>query len=465
MNPRVLVIDDEARMAEIVGMVLRRDGLEVETFTRSSEALARHEADPFDLVLTDLRMPDPDGLEVLRRVRGTTAETPVILFTAHATISNAIEALREGAFDYIQKPFDNDALKACVQRALAFDRLARENRYLRAELGQRHALGDIVAASPKMTEVLDLVRRAARSPSTVLITGESGTGKELIARAVHFHSDRIAGPFVAVNCKAFAEGLLESELFGHTRGAFTGADQVRKGLFEEASGGTLFLDEIGEISESFQAKLLRVLQEREIRRVGDDRVRPIDVRIVVATNRDLQHEVAEGRFREDLFFRLAVIPIRIPPLRERPEDVLPLARHFLLEFGRASGRHLEALGDEVEALLSSHPWPGNVRELENAIERAVVLAADAELRPSDLLLSSDASGARASSESTLQAQLDEATRSAIRGALAETGGVKGDAAKRLGIDRTTLYRLLRKFEDESDVKGDVKGGFDGDVEG
>ena len=447
MNPRILVIDDEERMAEIVGMVLRRDGFEVATCTNSKVALERHDQDPFDLVLTDLRMPAPDGLEVLRHIRATSPETPVILFTAHATISNAIEALRHGAFDYIQKPFDNEALRACVRRALELNRLSRENRYLRAELRQRHALGDIVASSDAMTAVLDLVRRAARSPATVLVTGESGTGKELIARAVHFQSDRVAGPFVAVNCKAFAEGLLESELFGHERGAFTGADRTRKGLFEEAGGGTLFLDEIGEISESFQAKLLRVLQEREIRRIGDDQTRPIDVRIVVATNRDLQKEVAEGRFREDLFFRLAVIPIRIPALRERPEDILPLARHFLVEHQRASGRRFEMLGHEIEALLLAHSWPGNVRELENAIERAVVLADSESLRPGDLLLSSGAGLADDSGgeSETLQAELDQATIRAIEAALAASGGAKSDAARRLGIDRTTLYRLIRKY--------------------
>ena len=447
MNPRILVIDDEPRMAEIVGMVLRRDGFEVVTSTSSHDALALHEKDPFDLVLTDLRMPAPDGLEVLRQVRAASAETPVVLFTAHATVSNAIEALRDGAFDYIQKPFDNDALRACVRRALELNRLSRENRYLRAELRQRHALGDIIATSDSMTEVLDLVRRAARSAATVLISGESGTGKELIARAVHFHSDRVAGPFVAVNCKAFAEGLLESELFGHERGAFTGADRTRKGLFEEAAGGTLFLDEIGEISESFQAKLLRVLQEREIRRIGDDQTRPIDVRIVVATNRDLQSEVAAGRFREDLFFRLAVIPIRIPPLRDRPEDILPLARHFLVEHQRGSGRRFGDLGTETETHLLSHGWPGNVRELENAIERAVVLSTGDELQPSDLLFmqSDPARTSRSETDATLQSALDHASKKAIESALAATGGAKSDAAARLGIDRTTLYRLIRKY--------------------
>ena len=449
MTPRLLVIDDEPRMSEIVGMVLRRDGFEVETFTNSKEAIERHESDPFDLVLTDLRMPPPDGLEVLRRVRATSHDTPVVLFTAHATISNAVEALRDGAFDYIQKPFDNDVLRACVRRALELTRLSRENRYLRAELRQRHALADIVATSDSMTDVLDLVRRAARSPATVLITGESGTGKELVARAVHFHSDRVAGPFVAVNCKALAEGLLESELFGHERGAFTGADRTRRGLFEEAAGGTLFLDEIAEISDSFQAKLLRVLQEREIRRVGDDRVRAIDVRIVVATNRDLRKEVTEGRFREDLFFRLAVIPIRIPPLRERPEDILPLARHFLVEHQRQLGRISNPLPAEVETILLSHAWPGNVRELENAIERAVVLSYGETLQASDLLLESPET-LNGDDEPTLKVALDQATKTAISAALEATKGAKNEAARRLAIDRTTLYRLIRKYDLEPD---------------
>ena len=459
MKPRLLVVDDEPRMAEIVAMVLRREGYDVDAETSSSAAVARHDADPYDLVLTDLRMPAPDGLGVLRAIRTRSADTPVVLFTAHATVGNAIEALREGAFDYIQKPFDNDALRACVHRALELTRLARENRYLRAELRQRHALGEIVATSEAMCDVLDLVRRAARSAATVLVTGESGTGKELIARAVHFHSERVGGPFVAVNCKAFAEGLLESELFGHERGAFTGADRARRGLFEAANGGTLFLDEIGEISEGFQTKLLRVLQEQEIRRVGDERPRSIDVRVVVATNRELEKEVAEGRFREDLYFRLAVVPIRIPPLRERREDILPLARHFLVEHQRASRRPL-AFAADVEPALLAHPWPGNARELENTIERAVVLTDDAEIKAADLLLMQASPFDRAAEESTrtarpkdptLQAALDAATQLAIEEALAASKGVKNEAARRLGIDRTTLYRLIRKYLPERET--------------
>jgi DNA-binding NtrC family response regulator len=449
--PRILVIDDEPRMAEILGMVLRNAGYDVRFETDAETALGAHEADPFDLVLTDLRMPDVSGLEVLERARKIQPEAPVVLITAHGTIKTAIEALRRGAFDYVQKPFDNDELRNVVRRALDMTRLARENRYLRAELRGRHALDQIVAVSPSMQAVLDLVRRAAASPSTVLITGESGTGKELVARAVHFHSDRVGGPFVAVNCKAFSEGILESELFGHEKGAFTGADRARAGLFEQAAGGTLFLDEIGETGLDFQAKLLRVLQERSVRRVGGDESRPVDVRIVAAGNRDLRAEITAGRFREDLFFRLAVIPIQIAPLRERPEDVLPLALHFLARFSEQLRRDTIEWSEAVEAWILRHDWPGNVRELENALERGVVLAAGTRIELDDLLVDpSEASTGEpgsAEAEPTLSLQdfLDRAAAERIDVTLRACGGVKVEAARALGIDRTTLYRLMRKL--------------------
>ncbi len=315
MKPRLLVLDDERRMVDIIAMVLRREGYEVATCTDARLALEMLAQEPFDLLITDLRMPGPDGLEVLRRTRAASPGLPVILMTAHASVSTAIAAMKEGAVDYVEKPFDNDELKSLVRRALDLTRLARENRYLRAELRHRYAVGQIVAASKSLQDVLALARRAAKSPSTVLVTGETGTGKELVARAVHFESERVGGPFVAVNCKAFSEGVLESELFGHERGAFTGAERARPGLFQQADGGTLFLDEIGEVGSDFQAKLLRVLQDKAVRPVGGDRARAVDVRVVVATNRDLRAEVAAGRFREDLYFRLAVIPIHVPPLR------------------------------------------------------------------------------------------------------------------------------------------------------
>jgi DNA-binding NtrC family response regulator len=361
--------------------------------------------------------------------------------------------MRAGAFDYVQKPFDNEELKGLVRRALELTQLTRENRYLRAELRSRYALegDDVIAETPAIREVFAIVRRAAQSRATVLITGESGTGKELVARAVHYYSERVAGPFLAVNCKALAEGLLESELFGHEKGAFTGAHTSRAGLFERAHGGTLFLDEIGEVSASFQAKLLRVLQEREVQRVGGTQ-RTVDVRIVAATNRDLRAEVAAGRFREDLYFRLSVIPVQLPPLRERRADILPLARRFLRRLSSELQRRVSGFTPEVEQYLLSHFWPGNVRELENTVERGVVLASGELVGLGDLLVAPpapDPASGRGDgpvpSGLTLQAHLDRAAREHIRAALQATRGARSDAAQRLGIDRTTLYRLMKKY--------------------
>jgi DNA-binding NtrC family response regulator len=391
-------------------------------------------------------MPAPDGLAVLREALAIEPELPVILITAHASVSSAIEAIRQGAFDYVEKPFDNDELKAMVRRALDLTRLARENRYLRAELRSRYSIEAIVAVSAALRDALDRARRAAKSRATVLVTGESGTGKELVARAVHYESERVGRPFVAVNCKALAAGVLESELFGHERGAFTGAERARAGLFEQADGGTLFLDEIGEVDAEFQAKLLRVLQERALRRVGGGELRAVDVRVVAATNRDLRAEVAAGRFREDLYFRLAVIPIHLPPLRERREDVLPLARHFLSKWNTELGRSLRGWSPEVEAWLVRHAWPGNARELENAIERGVVMARGERVELDDLLVDAhDERGAAPESAAGLRSFLDAAAADRIREMLEETGGRRVETAARLGIDRTTLYRLMRKY--------------------
>ncbi len=451
MKPRLLVLDDEQRMVDILAMVLRREGYEVQPCVRPGEALEALRTTPFDLLITDLKMPDMDGLMILRQAKAIDAELPIILLTAHATVATAVAAIRDGAFDYVEKPFDNDELKVLVQRALDVTRLARENRYLRAELQQRYALDALVAESPAMHDVLDLARRAARGRSTVLITGESGTGKEMIARTVHYHSDRVGKPFVAVNCKAFAEGVLESELFGHEKGAFTGADRAKPGLFERASGGAVFLDEIGEISLDFQGKLLRVLQERKCQRVGGVEERAVDVRVIAATNRDLRAEVMAGRFREDLYFRLAVIPIHLPPLRERPEDVLPLARHFLAKWNAELSRQLVGWTPEVETYLRKHSWPGNVRELENTIERGVVLARGERITLEDLLIEVEPEetpkeGATGFAESgDLQSFLDQAAAERIRAVLAEVNGARLEAARRLGVDRTTLYRLMRKY--------------------
>jgi DNA-binding NtrC family response regulator len=446
VKPRVVIVDDEPRMAAVVAMALGRDGYECETCASAEAALAAIQARGADVVVTDLKMPEIDGIELLRRLRATRPALPVILLTAHGSVPSAVAAMRDGAFDYVAKPFDNDELRALVARAVELTRLERENRELRREVAGRYAPDAIVAESARSAEVLALVRRVAPSRATVLIQGESGTGKELVARLLHYWSERVGQPFVAVNCKAFAEGVLESELFGHEKGAFTGALMARAGCFERAAGGTLFLDEIGEIGPDFQAKLLRVLQEGEVLRVGAAAPRRVDVRVVCATNRTLRDEVAAGRFREDLFFRLNVIPLALAPLRERREDILPLAHRFLERQQRETGRALR-FGAEAEAALLAHPWPGNVRELENAVERAVVLARGEEITPEDLLLEQLALGppAAAGSDGTLQASLDRAAAARIRAALSAAGGNRVEAARALGIERTTLYRMMKRL--------------------
>jgi two-component system response regulator HydG len=450
-HSQIAVVDDEPRMAEVLAMLLRRDGHRVDVFPGAEPFLAALAEQSYDLLMTDLRMPGVDGLELLRRAKAVSPDMPVVLVTAHASVPTAVAAIRDGAFDYVEKPFDNDECRALVGRALQVRRLTRENRRLRAALQRTAGSPEITTESPAMREVLDLAARAARSRATVLVTGESGTGKELVARTIHDHSDRALGPFVAVNCKAFASGVLESELFGHEKGAYTGAQTARAGVFERAGGGTLFLDEIGEVDLDFQAKLLRALQTREVLPVGG--TRPLDVRIVAATNRDLRAEVAAGRFREDLFFRLAVIPIRLPPLRERPEDVLPLARLFLARFSADLGRELLGFHMSVETWLMSHPWPGNVRELENLIERAAVLARGDTITIDDLLLEPPSPGVTTTDPDDalpLQAHLDRAAARRIRIALARAQGRRNDAARELGVERTTLYRLIKKFELEDD---------------
>lgn len=447
MKAHIAVLDDESRMAEIVAMLLRRESYKVQTFTDPVEFVEKLDELSFDLLVTDLKMPGLGGLEVLKRVREKDGEVPVILLTAHATIKTAIEAMRMGAFDYLEKPFENDQIKSLVARALDHTRLTRENRYLRAELRSRYAFDQVVCESQSMLEVLDLSRRAAKSRATVLISGDSGTGKELIARAIHYHSPRVGQPFIAVNCKALSEGVLESELFGHEKGSYTGAAKTRAGLFERADTGTIFLDEIGEIDLHFQAKLLRVLQEREITRVGGDESVSIDVRVVAATNLDLKEQVKKGEFREDLYFRLAVIPIRLASLKDRKEDILPLARMFLARFKEELGREILGWTKAVETWLLNHPWPGNVRELENTLERATVLARENEIQMEDLLLEESAGLSLSPDDDplTLHQYLDQMAASRIRKTLEQVQYKRIKAAEKLGIDRATLYRLMKKL--------------------
>jgi DNA-binding NtrC family response regulator len=385
-----------------------------------------------------------DGMELLRELQRRRPELPVILITAYGNVSSAVAAMREGAFDYLTKPFDNDELRGTVARALEMKRLQRENRYLRQEVGARYSPDTVIAESPRSREALELVRRVAPSRATVLIQGESGTGKELIARLLHYWSDRVGNPLVAVNCKAFAEGVLESELFGHEKGAFTGATSARAGCFARASGGTLFLDEIGEVSIEFQAKLLRAVQEGEILRVGGSEPRKVNVRLVAASNRVLRDEVAAGRFREDLFFRLSVITIQLAPLRERREDIMPLARHFLASKSDDASPTL-TLSAEAEDALLSHRWPGNVRELENAIERASVLARGDRITPEDLLLEQSVGAAKTPMRGTLQESIDQVVSSRITAAIEAARGNRAEAARNLGIDRATLWRLMKRL--------------------
>jgi len=449
MKPRILVVDDEERMASVIAMALGRAGYACETCNGGEAALAAIEARGADVVVTDWRMPGMDGIELLRRLHAKRPALPVILITAHGSVPSAVAAMREGAFDYLTKPFDNDELRALVGRALDLTRLERENRYLKQEVASRYAPDAMVAESARSKELLDLVRRVAPSKASVLIQGESGTGKELVARLLHYWSDRVGQPFVAVNCKAFAEGVLESELFGHEKGAFTGAVATRAGCFERAAGGTLFLDEIGEVSLDFQAKLLRVLQEGEVLRVGGTQARKVDVRVVAATNRVLRDEVQAGRFRDDLFFRLNVIPVALAPLRERREDVLPLVQHFLDRHAAGSGRRL-TLSPEAERAIVEHAWPGNVRELENVMERAVVLARGDAILPEDLLLEQTLGVAAArtapvANDGTLQECLDRAAEARIRSALEAAQGQRVEAARALGIERTTLYRMMKRL--------------------
>ena len=379
----MLVVDDQKNMRATTAIVLRAAGHVVEEAEDGAAALRRVQAEAFDVVLTDLRMPDVDGMEVLREAQRLAPETQVIVMTAYGTIESAVEAIRRGAYDFLAKPFKEDELLLRVSKALEKRRLVGEVSLLAGELRRRYGLEHIVGRSPSMQDLLDRIVRVAPTDATVLISGESGTGKELVARALHVASRRGERPFVPVNCAAITETLLESELFGHAKGSFTGATRARRGLFEEANGGTLFIDEVGETSPGFQAKLLRALQEGEIRRVGESTPVQVDVRVIAATNQDLRRAVAERRFREDLYYRLAVVPIRIPPLRERSEDVPLLAAHFLERFVQRTGAP-KTLAPDAVALLVEHAWPGNVRELENVIEHAAALSPSPEIRAADV---------------------------------------------------------------------------------
>jgi DNA-binding NtrC family response regulator len=441
----VLVVDDDEVTCSLLEEVLSKEGYEVEKALNGGEAIARGMKKAYEVVLTDIRMAGVDGMEVLHSYRQKSPETIVIMMTAFGSIETAIGAIKEGAYDYVSKPFKLDEIKLTIRRALEQKRLTAENQLYRQELISKYKLENIVGRTPAMLQVYKTIARVADSRSTVLLAGESGTGKELVARAIHFNSPRAAKPFVAVDCGSLAETLLESELFGHVRGAFTGAVANKKGLFEEADGGTCFLDEVGDISLGMQAKLLRVLQEHEIKRVGGTEPTKIDVRIVAATNKNLEDLVGEKKFREDLFYRLNVVAIHLPPLRERAEDVPLLARHFLRKYSEENQKNISQISPDALDLLSAYHWPGNVRELENVIERSVTLTRHSVILPEDLPRRIRAEKKEDLSK-TLPSHisLSELEKLYIQKILEETGGNKKKAAEILGIDRRTLYRMAAR---------------------
>jgi len=438
-------------MREMLGIMLRKEGFEVlaaESRAAAAEILSRGSV---EMIITDVKLPDGDGLEVLRHVKAASPETVVIVMTAFGNTETAVAALKLGAHDYLIKPFDVEELKIVVRNALEKQQLQEENLLLKAEFRVQHGLDRIIGVSPRMVKLFDLVRSVAGTASTILVQGESGTGKELVAKGVHALSPRRDSPFVSVNCAALPENLLESELFGHMKGAFTDAHQTKKGLFETAHRGTLMLDEVGEMPPSMQVKLLRALQERRVRRVGANEEVEVDVRVIAATNRSLEDLVRDRRFREDLYYRLNVIPILVPPLRERTEDIPLLAKHFLDLFGREMGKPVSRISDEAMNLLVAYSWPGNVRELENVVERAVALETTSAIQPDrlpDTLLAPRGVGAEAAPEFkdgfSLDRHLESIEADLLRRALAQADGNRGTAARLLGITPRSLRYLVRK---------------------
>jgi DNA-binding NtrC family response regulator len=454
VSGRVLVVDDERHQRDILQMILEAEGYETVSARNSRHALQVLREQPFDVVLTDLKMPDMNGIALLTELLAVQPGLCVILMTAHGSIDSAVEAMRRGAFDYLTKPLEKDELLVVLGKAMERNNLVRENRMLHEQLQDRFRIDSIVGAHGSMQDVFRVVQKVAPSNSTVLIYGESGTGKELVARALHQGSERRERPFYAVNVAALPESILEAELFGHEKGAFTGADVRRIGLFEQASGSTLFLDEVGDLKRDLQAKLLRTLQEREVIRVGGtERVR-IDARIVAATNQDLEQAVREGHFREDLYYRLNVIPIVLPPLRERRTDIPLLVEHFLRKYGDPKG--LREVSRDALEILANYEWPGNVRQLESVIERAVLLSEGPVIQPADLPaavrtpLSAPRGGQLGLEIPETGIDLEQVERSLILKALEKTEGNVSRAARLLGLSRRTLQYRLEKIQGAPD---------------
>jgi two-component system, NtrC family, response regulator PilR len=449
---RVLVVDDERSMRELLAIVLRREGYEVVLAENGAAAIAALEKGRFDLLISDIKMPDMTGVDVLRAAKRIDADVVAMMITAFASTDTAIEAMRLGACDYLHKPFDVDELKIKVREKLESRQLRQENVLLKRALGARHEFASIIGRSQPMVAVFGLIETIARTTSTVLITGESGTGKELVARAIHFQSLRRDRPFVALTCAALPDTLLESELFGHMRGAFTGADANKKGLIEMAEHGTVFLDEIGDVSPSVQVKLLRVLQERRFRRLGGLEEIEADIRVIAATNRDLGRLVSEGKFREDLYYRINVIPVHLPPLRERGEDIPLLAEHFLQKFRAQMDKPIAAISGEAVDYLKAYEWPGNIRELENVIERAVALEQAHVILPESLPHNVRFHTPRAALASALpdsgfdlEEHVQDIERDYLTQALRRAGGVQVKAAELLGMSFRSFRYYVKKY--------------------
>ena len=460
MNQRILIVEDEEEMCELLMSFFSEKGYRVDSIQNGEGALGRLEEQDYALVITDIKLPGMSGLELLARIRLDWPEVAVIIMTAFSSISSAVEAMKLGAEDYIGKPFQLDELAITVEKALERLSLRREVKELRAEVRERYNFSNIVGRSKPMQQLFEVIRRvAARRDASALIIGSTGTGKELVARAIHYNSDRRDAPFMPINCSAIPETLLESELFGHQKGAFTGAHETRRGLIEESQGGTVFLDEINTLSPNLQVKLLRVLQERVVRKVGGRENIPIDIRLVSASNQDLEDAVKRNEFRQDLYYRLNVVPVRLPDLKDRREDIPLLVHHFLQKFAQQHGEPARRFSNEGMRILMTHTWPGNVRELENAVEHALTMGSGEVLTPEDLPASVTTPERDIVEEATLDnATLAEVERRYILRILEKMDGHQIKTAQILGIDRRTLYRRLRQYgyggsfqDDEDDL--------------
>lgn len=445
LKRKILVVDDEPDIVETLKFRLEAQGYEANGVSSGEEAIQKVKEADFDVVIADLKMPGIDGLGVLKAIKKIDAELPVIILTGHGTIETAVKTMREGAYDYILKPLQQEELKKAVSNALKMYRLVGEKRYLQQKLRASYNFGNIIGNSPKMEEIYRLIQKVAPTASTVMIYGETGTGKELLAHAIHFNSLRRERPFVAVNCSALPETLLESELFGYRKGAFTGAYTDKAGRFELADEGTIFLDEIGDMNPSLQMKILRVLQEREFERVGGTKTTKIDVRVIAATNRDVEKAIKEGTFREELYYRLNVVPIHLPPLRERMGDLSLLTEHFLQKYNQETGKKVQNISPEAMDSLMRYDWPGNIRELENVIERAVILSDGESIVPEDLSLNPSHIEPFMEAKDNLKEALGEYEREHIIRILAKTDKNKSRAAQALGVSLSSLYRKLEEL--------------------